>query len=239
MKNNKPTIGVTPWYDYEKQTTYIKKGYCEGIIKSGGLPVLLPLVSDEDLLQEAFEKIDGLLLSGGPDVDPKYYGENNMICNGTISPYRDVMEMYLARKAITENKPVFGICRGIQVMNTAMGGSLYQDIHSQIQDSKLIKHSQEAPKWYGTHKVSIESSSLVGKACGKDTVEVNSYHHQAIKEPAQGFTVIARSPDGVIEAIEVKGHKFALGVQWHPELMWQENEMHLSLFVDFVRSCRL
>lgn len=235
--NIKPLIGVTPWYDYNSNEIYIKPGYCEGIIQAGGLPVLLPLSPDKQLFEDLFERVSGILLSGGPDVDAKHFREFNMPYNEKISPYRDAMELYLAQRAIAEGKPVFGICRGMQVMNVAVGGSLYQDIGSQIKDRAVLKHSQEAPKWYPTHAISIKEGSRVRQAHGEESIEVNSFHHQAVKDAAVGFEITALSPDGVIEAIEYKGHPFAVGVQWHPELMWKEDRTFLKLFEDFVVCC--
>ncbi len=233
----KPFIGVTPWYDYDKRITYIKPGYCEGITAAGGIPLLLPLVSEAEVLEELLAKMDGILISGGPDVDGVHFGEHNLPWGGEISPYRDAMELYLAKRFIDENKPVFGICRGLQVMNVAMGGTLYQDIYSQQKGKELLKHSQDAPKWYPTHDIAIEEGSKVAAALGMLQVKVNSFHHQAVKEVAPGFAVTSRSPDGIIEALEYEGRTFAVGVQWHPELMWEQNHVFLHLFRDFVNCC--
>lgn len=236
---NRPLIGITPFYDYDKGQTYIKRGYCEGIVEAGGVPVVLPVVCEEELLSDLFSHISGLLLAGGPDVDAKYFSEPNMPCNGTISPFRDAMEIYLARKAISEGMPVLGICRGIQVMNIAMGGNIYQDIYTQVRDKALIKHSQEAPTWYPAHEVTLEEGSKIRQAYGVEKLEVNSFHHQALKDAAEGFEITAGAPDGTIEAVEYNGHPFAVGVQWHPELMWKEDRLHLKLFEAFVESCAL
>lgn len=237
MIGNRPLIGVTPWYDYDKSVTYIKPGYCEGVNEVGGLAVLLPMTTDEGMLLEIVDRFDGFLVSGGPDVDARYYGENNMPYNEEISPFRDLMEMFVCKKAIELNKPVFGICRGIQVMNAAMGGTLFQDIHAQVKDRELLKHSQSAPKWYPTHDVHIERNSRVWDAFKKEHAGVNSFHHQAVKDPAPGFRVTSRAIDGIIESIEYSGHVFAVGVQWHPELMWDRDREFLNLFKDFVGSC--
>ncbi|MCX7709767.1 MAG: gamma-glutamyl-gamma-aminobutyrate hydrolase family protein [Clostridia bacterium] len=237
MSIKRPLIGISPWYDEEKRLTYIKGGYCEGIIKAGGIPVVLPLTGDEEILQDIYEKIDGILLSGGDDVDAVHFGEWNLPCNGEISPYRDRMELFLARKVLEEGKPVLGICRGVQMMNVAIGGSLYQDIYSQIRDRCLLQHSQKAPRWYPTHEVVVKSGSKVWKAHGKESVRVNSFHHQAIKDVADGFEITASSPDGMIEAIEFRNHPFAVGVQWHPELMWEKDQSFLELFKDFIENC--
>lgn len=238
MNNYKPLIGVTPWYDYKKSLTYIKKGYLEGILKAGGLPILIPAAADDTVLEEFIDRCDGFLVSGGPDVDAKYYGEDNMPYNGDISPYRDYIEIFIAKKAVEYNKPIFGICRGIQVINVAMGGTLYQDIGSQVKDREVIKHSQAAPRWYPTHDILIEKGSKVWQSFKGDCVGVNSFHHQAVRDAAPGFVVTSRAPDGIIESIEHCSHRFAVGVQWHPELMWEEDAAHLKLFEDFVMAAK-
>lgn len=236
---NKPIIGVTPWYNYDNEMAYIKKGYFEGLLEAGGRPVLLPIITDHKSITEYVDMCDGILISGGPDVDALVYGEENLLCNGEISPYRDVMEIAIIREVISKNKPVFGICRGIQIMNVAMGGTLYQDVHAQIKDGMVIKHSQQAPRWYPTHEVILEKNSKVWKAFGSDVVKVNSFHHQAVKDVAKGFEVTARAKDGVIEAIEYIRHKFAVGIQWHQELMWEKEHLYLGLFRDFIESCKV
>ena len=234
MRKKWPVIGVTPWYNYDNRMLYIKDGYCEGIIEAGGMPVVLPLSENEELLDKMINTCDGFLISGGPDIDARMYGEENKVFNEEISPYRDFLEAYIIKKAIQINKPLLGICRGIQVMNVAMGGTLYQDIHSQIKEKELIKHSQSAPKWYATHSVLLEGSSKLNDILKKEKIDVNSYHHQAVKDLAPGFKITAISPDGIIEAIEHSNHRFAVGVQWHPELMWQRSSEALRLFQELV-----
>lgn len=237
MGNNRPIIGITPWFDYGENKMYINRAYCEAISLSRGMPVLLPVAEDEDLLSEMIDKFDGFLLSGGSDVDAVHWGEWNYKYNGEISPLRDRMELFIAKEAVAKDKPIFGICRGIQVLNVALGGTLYQDIYSQNKEIELIKHSQNAPKWYATHKVKLKEGSIVQRAHGSDLIGVNSFHHQAVKDLAPDFIITARSEDGIIEAIEHEGCKFAVGVQWHPEHMWQKDLSFLNLFRCFVESC--
>ncbi|MDP4180767.1 MAG: gamma-glutamyl-gamma-aminobutyrate hydrolase family protein [Bacillota bacterium] len=237
MKIKHPIIGISPWFDYEKQLTYIKRGYCEGINEAGGLGIILPMTTQEELIENLVQTCDGFLISGGPDVDPKYFNEINLPSNGEISPYRDILELHIARRAIELNKPILGICRGIQIINVAMGGSLYQDINSQLASNNLIKHSQMAPSWYPTHKITIKEDSILFTLFKTTSLWVNSFHHQAIKELAPGFITSSISEDGIIESIEHKKHRFAIGVQWHPELMWEKDRIFLSLFEKLIKSC--
>lgn len=234
----RPLIGITPANDDEKSMTYLKNGYREGVSEAGGLPLLLPLTEDEDLLTEIIQRFDGILLSGGPDMDAKYFNEENLPSGGEISPYRDRMELFLARKAIELDRPLFAICRGVQVMNVAAGGSLYQDIYSQLKGGDLVKHSQSAPDWYPTHDIRIEKGSKVWASFLKDSVRVNSYHHQAIKDVAPGFKVTSRAADGIVESIENSEKRFCVGVQWHPERMWKQDREFLNLFKEFIKCCR-
>lgn len=236
----RPVIGVTCGYNEEKSRVHCSSGYYEGIVKAGGLPVLLPPAEDTDILDEYIGRCDGLMLIGGPDADPRHYGEHNLAFNGEICPTRDNAELYLARKAFGLGKPVFGICRGIQVMNIALGGTLYQDIGSQHKSDEVLKHSQSAPVWYPTHEITALEGSNVFRSMGETRFFVNSFHHQAVKNVAPGFKVTASAPDGVIEAIEHVEHPFAVGVQWHPELMWKKDSRFIKLFQMFVKhsGCR-
>lgn len=238
MKYKRPLIGITAWHDYDNGNTYIKKGYIEGVIKAGGIPILLPPVTDKEVLKDFIERCGGFLLSGGADIDAKFFGEKNLPFNGPLSPYRDYMEIDITREAISLNKPIFGICRGIQIMNVAMGGSIYQDIHSQIKGRELLKHLQNAPKWYPTHKVQIKDGSKLKEYFRQEYAQVNSFHHQAVKDLAKGFKATAVAEDGIIEAIEHTSHVFAVGVQWHPELMWERDELSFNLFKEFVKAAQ-
>lgn len=238
MPKKRPIIGITPGIDYSENKLYINNGYVEAIRLAGGLPVLLPLTDDVEFLKSIIARFDGIVLSGGSDVDAKYWGEPNYTYGGEISPLRDAMEIFIAREAIASDKPVLGICRGCQVMNIALGGTIYQDIYEEQKDKKIYKHSQHAPKWHPTHEIYIEKDTKVFKIHKEAMIRVNSFHHQAVKDIAPGFVVSARSGDGIIEAIEHINCKFAVGVQWHPEVMWEKDSTHLKLFVKFVSCCK-
>lgn len=230
----RPIIGITPGFLKEKNKLCLGQGYVDGISKAGGLAYILPLILEGDMAERIMESCDGFLFSGGPDIDARFFGEENMKCNGEISPQRDQTELLLAGMAIERNKPVLGICRGIQLLNVAIGGTLHQDIISGRNPAETLKHWQEAPDWYPIHEVHIEESSKLYSIFGTKTLRVNSFHHQAIKETGQGVAITARTSDGIIEAVEYQGNCFTLAVQWHPELMWQEAPLQLKLFEAFV-----
>jgi putative glutamine amidotransferase len=235
--NIRPKIGISSAIDYETERMNTRTAYAAAIIKAGGLPIMLPITNRKDIIDDFIDLCDGFLISGGPDIDASYYGEYNLNFTGGISPDRDEMEIKLIRAAVLLNKPVFGICRGCQAINVAFGGTLYQDIYSQI-DKTLIRHTQDAPKWYAVHPVNIQKDSRFYKIFGEETILVNSFHHQAIKTLADNFVATGFSPDGIIEAIEYKGKEFIIGAQWHPELMWEKYPIFVKLFEYFVNNCK-
>ena len=192
--------------------------YIAGVAQAGGAPVVLPPIAET--AEETVRKIDGLLLSGGSDLDPGYYGEEPLPELGRTVPERDAFEMACLRYALEEGIPVFGICRGMQVLNVALGGTLYQDLPSQLSDGS-IAHLQQTPKWQWTHEVEVEEGSEAAKIMQATTLRVNSYHHQAIKDLAGGLITVAHAPDGVIEAVESHdlSERWLVGVQWHAEAM--------------------
>jgi putative glutamine amidotransferase len=175
--------------------------------------------------------LDGLLLSGGSDLDPGYYGEEAVPELGVTLPERDAFEIALVGMALRRGMPVFGICRGMQVLNVALGGTLYQDLPSQW-ERDLLKHRQDTPKWQPTHEVSVEDGSYIAEVMDRELVKVNSYHHQGIKDLAEGLVVTGRSSDGVIEAVEAGdiSERWLLGVQWHAEAMRGAGPQQESLF---------
>ncbi len=232
---SRPIIGITCDYDIEKQTTQLHRGYYEAILRAGGLPFLIANISEENVA-DILTFVDGILFSGGQDVEPAYFRENAHPKLGAINPFRDELEIPLCRQAMERNIPVLGICRGVQLMNIAMGGTIYQDLASQWDKGQLQKHSQSAPDWYGSHQVEIVKGSKLAVIMEVDKIRTNSFHHQAIKEPASCFSITAKCGDGVIEGIESNFHTFALGVQWHPEKMWERDGRMLNLFEGLVRA---
>jgi len=238
----RPIIGITPCYHRDKDHLYLAQGYMEGVGRAGGLGMILPLTLEGDMPERIMETCDGFLFAGGPDIDARYFGEENLKCTGEISPQRDRLELLLAKKALERSKPMLGICRGVQLLNVALGGTLLQDIH-QDTDSKgnegastVLKHWQEAPGWYPVHEVQISPGSMLHQIYGNSTLSVNSYHHQAVRGTGRGLKISARSSDGIIEAAESSDSRFITAVQWHPELMWKEEPLHLKLFEAFVNA---
>jgi putative glutamine amidotransferase len=193
--------------------------YVAGVAEAGGAPVVLPPVPGVSV-DALLRGLDGLLLSGGSDLDPGYYGEEPSPELGPTIPERDAFEVALLRGALERGLPVLGICRGLQVMNVVLGGSLYQDLPTELLDGS-IAHRQTVPKWQWSHEVRADAGSAVAGILGVEGLRVNSYHHQAIKDLADGLVVSARSTDGVVEAAEYRdlSEHWLVGVQWHAEAM--------------------
>ncbi|HAU32033.1 MAG TPA: peptidase C26 [Desulfotomaculum sp.] len=223
-----PVIGITCSWDDVSQRHFLGSLYCEAVRAAGGVPVLLANYEKEEEIAELLGIIDGLLLSGGKDVDPFYFGEETLPECGEITPLRDAFEIKLARMAIKGQIPVLGICRGAQVLNIAAGGNIYQDIKTQL--TCCLKHYQQAPGWAATHRINIEKDSLLESILQVSEIMVNSYHHQAVRDVAPGFKISAKSSDGVVEAIEGASGSFILGLQCHPEEMWERDTRFLKLF---------
>jgi putative glutamine amidotransferase len=239
----KPLIGVTPDYNAgdrkewggQEPTYFLRARYIRAVEELGGIPIVLPLVSDANSRKRLLHGIDGLLLTGsGPDLSPVLYGERRRYAFRVMSERRSAFEMEMARLARTQEVPVLGICGGMQVMNVALGGSLYQDIPSQIPAS--LRHRQASKATSLSHDVKISSRSLLHRIVGRDTLRVNSSHHQSVKEVAPSLIVSAVAADGVVEAIESPVSRFFLGIQWHPEFLFDRYPLHRRLFETFLRA---
>src|SRR5690625_2786342 len=209
----------------------------QAIVKSGGLPIMLPYLSDYLQINKLATKIDGLYLTGGGDIDPIWFGEQPHQHLGEIIPARDYFELVLIRRMIELEKPILAVCRGCQILNIALGGDMYQDIYSQI-DQELIQHQQKAPQGHPSHHIEIVTGSLLHKIVGKTRLRVNSRHHQANKKVIDPLQVSARASDGIVESIEGIGNTFILGLQWHPENMLAVNdEDSLKIYKEFINAC--
>ena len=228
-----PIIGLTG--NFRDSDCTLAEGYYQSILKAGGTPFIIPCYDDIDALVNTLEHLDGIVLTGGADINPLYLGEEPIKELHGINPRRDRQELLLTKLAADRQIPILGICRGIQTMNAAFGGTLLQDIHVQMEGTR-IKHDQNLERSYASHTVSIESNSLLHEVFGADSIAVNSFHHQAVKEAAPGFRVCARATDGVIEAIESTEYKSMLGVQWHPEcFILRGDECMMPLFHWLIR----
>jgi putative glutamine amidotransferase len=212
--------------------------YVNALVQAGAAPLLIPHLTGKALLRTVYEQLDGLLLPGGGDVDPVRYGEVLHEKCGAISTERDEIELTLARWAADEGKPLLAICRGIQVFNVALGGSLVQDIQAQLPGAEKHDWYPGYPRDHLPHIVSVQPQTRLASLLGPGSLPVNSLHHQAIKEVAPGLLVTARAPDQVIEAVELEDHPFALAVQWHPEELATGDARAQRLFDALVLACR-
>ena len=205
----------------------LSSAYTDAIARAGGVPVVLPIIDDPALAENLLEKLDGIVFSGGPDLDPAEYGEE--VFNETVSvdAVRDRSDLLFSRAALASGKPVLAICRGEQLMNVVLGGTLYQDIPAQV--DTIVKHSGF------DHRIGVEKGSVLYEIFGQDSLTVNSSHHQAVKDPAPGIRITAHAPDGIVEAYEYEN---VLAVQFHPERMVQTDASWLALFKHFVEMTR-
>lgn len=237
-----PVIGVSSYN--EASRCQVNLTYINSVRRAGGVPLVIPVTDDEAQIAAIVATIDGLVMTGGEDFDPlKWYGEEPIRAMGAIDPERDEFDVKLIRAAVAAGVPVLGICRGEQLMAVAFGGSLWQDIPSQL-PSSYVKHRQgPTTSAYGTHSIDIEPGSLLSRVLGKDRAVVNSSHHQAVKDVPAGFRVTARSADGIIEALERSGrlkgfqdgNGWILGVQFHPEAITAAgNPEFLPIFQELV-----
>ena len=231
-----PRIGISA--NRKDGLSCIAETYVQSVLAAGGAPVLIPVITDLAALTAIVSNLDGLLMSGGGDINPLYLLEEPIPQLQDVDTYRDEFDLILLRLAINRQLPIMGICRGHQLINVAFGGSIYQDIHSQS-DHKLLKHSQSLAREFASHTVSLdESESKLGKILKEDPILVNSFHHQAIKEVAPEFIATATAPDGINEAIE-HPEKTIFSVQWHPEAMAPNgDEQMLKLFRYHVDTAR-
>ena len=241
----KPVIGVTPDFNPgnredmggKEPTYFLRARYVRAIEDLGGLPVILPLAAAETDRKRLLSDLDGLLLTGsGPDLPPRLYGERQRYRFAVMSERRSSFESALARLARRAKLPTLGICGGMQAMNVALGGSLVQDIPTQLQ-SPLV-HRQAPPATELSHTVSIADGSLLHRILRQREIRVNSSHHQSVKRVAPGLAASATAPDGVIEAIESPRHPFFLGIQWHPEFLYDRFEYHQRLFLAFLAAAK-
>lgn len=243
----KPIIGITSNYstlDFHGLSTKIgapkqewqllADDYIYSVEQAGGIPFILPVMRSHDDIAMVLSKIDGLLLAGGSDVDPRYYNQEPMEGLGGIMPKRDKYEIELAKRALRDTTlPILGICRGCQVLTVATGGTLYQD--TRYQKASSVKHTCiESPKEDPAHDVDIEAHSIFRDIFESDRIGVNSFHHQSIDQLGKGFKATMLSDDKTIEGIEMSGPRFVVGTQWHPEMMVEHDAYYMKIFEAFI-----
>ncbi|WP_040226128.1 gamma-glutamyl-gamma-aminobutyrate hydrolase family protein [Bhargavaea cecembensis] len=224
----KPIIGITTHVelDYRHVLNY---DYITAVSRAGGIPLLIPIDTENDA-EQILGRLDGLVVSGGGDIDPTLFGEEPHRGLGEISPGRDASELALIKAALDRDMPLLTICRGLQIMVIAAGGDMYQDIYGQI-DRELLQHSQKAARTHPSHFVETAEGSILREAAQGERFRVNSYHHQAVRDVKAPLAVSGIASDGIIEAVESTEHRFAVGVQWHPEaLAAAGDEPSLRLF---------
>lgn len=230
----KPIVGVMPLWDDGKNSIWMVPGYMDGISQAGGIPVIFPLNTDVQDLRQLINICDGFLFTGGHDVSPSIYGEKPLEGLVDICEKRDEMETVVLKYAIEADKPLLGICRGIQFINASLGGSLYQDIPTQCPSG--ITHHQIPPYDRPAHKVTVIKDSPLYYSLKTDQLSVNSYHHQAVKKAASGLVTMAVSQEGIIEALYKPDQHFLWAVQWHPEFSFRTDDYSRKIFKAFVTS---
>lgn len=236
----KPRVGVTMRLELETGRFYLGRDYTEALVGAGAVPVHISLIPDAGYIRAALADLDGVLLPGcDSDIDPSYYGEDPLPGLKRVVPEKDSTELLVLEEAERLNMPLFAICYGMQALNVFRGGSLYQDIESQVPG--CLKHEQGRPFDRRSHSIRIAGDCRLAELAksGEGALKVNSHHHQAIKNVGKDLVGVAWANDGIVECIQdTRAGRYVLGTQWHPELDWKNDELSLSLFRDFVANCR-
>lgn len=245
--SRRPVIGIAtqtlPGVPGERQQCWLMgRSYIEELRKVGAVPWLIPLIpNDPDTLREIFDRLDGVFITGGVDVDPSRYGEVKTPLCGTTDSDRDAVEIALLQHALRRRLPVLAVCRGIQILNVACGGSLYQDVTAQV--PAALKHDyfptpEQPSRKFLAHDVAVKRGSRLSQIMGDTVVPVNSMHHQAIKELASNLAATAHAPDGIIEGVEGLDDQYLVAVQWHPEELTETQPGMARLFSSFTDAAR-
>ena len=242
MNNQKPLIACITYHvslpvnSIVLSAAALSVAYTQAIINAGGIPLMIPPGLDPNTWEQIFNTVDGIMLPGGGDVSPASYDRSAEAELRGVDVDRDIFEIWLTHAAINHKKPLFGICRGHQVINVALGGTLWQDITTQL-PSDTIHDTRSLPtRSHISHTAAVEPGSRLGRSLQERVVNVNSIHHQGIQELGDGLVVTAVSPDELIEGIELPDHPFAVSVQWHPEWLVQNDPVHRRLFASFVQA---
>jgi putative glutamine amidotransferase len=232
-------VGITPDEEGEGPAarTFLKVAYAEGVLRAGGLPLLLPCSADASVVDAYLDRVSAVLVTGGAfDVPPESYGEAPREGLGPLKPGRTAFETLVLQAALRRKLPLLGVCGGMQLLNVVLGGSLFQDIRREVPGAK--EHEQQQDRTQPSHPVDIREGSVLADVLGRGQLMVNSTHHQAVARLGPTLRVSASAPDGVVEAIECTEHPFALGVQWHPELMLESMPLQLGLYRALVQKAR-
>jgi putative glutamine amidotransferase len=238
----RPNIGVTPDLlveqpPVESAAYRLKVAYADAVIRAGGLPLILPYSEDRSCVDSYLDRVSGLVVTGGAfDVSPELYGESARPGLGVLKESRTAFEAALIRGALERSLPLLGVCGGMQLLNVVAGGTLIQDIGREV--ANAAEHEQTHDRTQPQHPVEIKDGTLLAELLGKGQVMVNSTHHQAVSKPGKGVVVSAVATDGVVEAIEMPAHPFALGLQWHPELLINAIPLHLGVYRGLVNKAR-
>ena len=237
MNARRPLVGITTRHELETERFYLARFYAEAVEAKGGVPLHLPLIPEPDYIESVVSRLDGVLLPGSAsDVDPLLYGSEPHPKLGPVHPLKDATDLLVLKEVERRRIPLLAICFGMQVWNVSRGGSLIQDIVSQIPDA--LKHEQGAPRERRSHRVSIQPESLLRSLAEGESALVNSHHHQALERIGRGLQATAWSSDGLVEAIEdLREGRWAVGVQWHPEIDWQNDKFSGAIFSAFVEAC--
>jgi len=233
----KPLIGLTCTVRYEDGAVLygLYASYIKALEAAGGLPVLIAHDLQPETLRAIYERVDGVLLTGGGDVAPNEYGAGDEIPLRSVNHDRDATEMTVTKWAVEDDKPLLGICRGVQVMNVALGGTLYRDLALEFGNSVDHDMGGKNARNYNAHTVNVQSDSKLAGLLGTTQPAVNSLHHQAIRDLGKGLVPVATAPDGIVEGVEIPGTRFIVGVQWHPEELANYSEPMRRLFEGFVK----
>ncbi|MCR8907474.1 gamma-glutamyl-gamma-aminobutyrate hydrolase family protein [Thermophilibacter sp. ET337] len=238
--SHKPLIGCVPLVDYGRESLWMLPGYFDAVAEAGGVPVMLPLTSDADAVACLLDALDGLVVTGGQDVDPARYGagapDQAALC-GELCRERDAMEALLVPAALERDLPLLGICRGLQALNVVLGGTLWQDLPAQLPSE--VEHHGKAPYENPVHEVDVLPGTPLSACVGAGALPVNSFHHQALRDVAPGLEVMATAPDGVVEAVWRPSSRFCWAVQWHPEFSHAVDEPSRKIFSALVDAASL
>lgn len=233
----KPIIGLTPSHNVKNDDLMMRPTYMRAIKNAGGIPIMLPLEASKEDLMQLVKTLDGFLFTGGPDIHPFHFGEETLQKCGDISVPRDHNELTLLSLVMEAKKPILGICRGVQLINVGLGGTIYQDIFSQFKEDPPLAHVQPFHYTSPCHKVKIVPGTKLNKIVGEQEISVNSMHHQAIKDVSPKLLVSGYASSGLVEAVEMPDYPYLVGVQWHPEYLFPAMDAAARLFSSFVKAC--